>query len=64
MESEFFWLHCYYYKMKLIFPMSFLQRKAIKAEIANPATSSNRRNFMKKAALGGIALGRTHASVY
>jgi L-alanine-DL-glutamate epimerase-like enolase superfamily enzyme len=30
---------------------------AIKAEIANPATSNDRRNFLKKAALGGIALG-------
>jgi L-alanine-DL-glutamate epimerase-like enolase superfamily enzyme len=27
------------------------------AEISNPATSNNRRNFLKKAALGGIALG-------
>jgi L-alanine-DL-glutamate epimerase-like enolase superfamily enzyme len=32
-------------------------RKAIKAEIANPSTSNDRRNFLKKAALGGIALG-------
>jgi L-alanine-DL-glutamate epimerase-like enolase superfamily enzyme len=30
---------------------------AIKAEIANPATTNDRRNFLKKAALGGIALG-------
>jgi len=30
---------------------------AIKAEIANPKTSNDRRNFLKKAALGGIALG-------
>jgi len=30
---------------------------AIKAEIANPSTANNRRNFLKKAALGGIALG-------
>jgi L-alanine-DL-glutamate epimerase-like enolase superfamily enzyme len=29
---------------------------AIKAEIANPATTNDRRNFLKKAALGGIAL--------
>jgi L-alanine-DL-glutamate epimerase-like enolase superfamily enzyme len=33
------------------------EREAIKAEIANPATTSDRRNFLKKAALGGIALG-------
>jgi L-alanine-DL-glutamate epimerase-like enolase superfamily enzyme len=33
------------------------ERKAIKAELANPATTSDRRNFLKKAALGGIALG-------
>ena len=33
------------------------EREAIKAEIANPATASDRRNFLKKAALGGIALG-------
>jgi L-alanine-DL-glutamate epimerase-like enolase superfamily enzyme len=32
-------------------------REAIKAEIANPATSNDRRSFLKKAALGGIALG-------
>src|ERR1035437_6067980 len=30
---------------------------AISAEIANPGTSNGRRNFLKKAALGGIALG-------
>jgi L-alanine-DL-glutamate epimerase-like enolase superfamily enzyme len=30
---------------------------AIRAEIANPCTSNGRRNFLKKAALGGIALG-------
>ena len=30
---------------------------AIKAEIANPSTPNDRRNFLKKAALGGIALG-------
>ena len=30
---------------------------AIKAEIADQATTNNRRNFLKKAALGGIALG-------
>ncbi|MFY9152678.1 MAG: mandelate racemase/muconate lactonizing enzyme family protein [Prolixibacteraceae bacterium] len=33
------------------------EKEAIKAEIANPATSNNRRNFLKKTALGGIALG-------
>ncbi|MCX6261747.1 MAG: twin-arginine translocation signal domain-containing protein, partial [Bacteroidia bacterium] len=33
------------------------ERKAIKAEIANPKTSTDRRNFLKKAALGGVALG-------
>lgn len=30
---------------------------AMKAEIANPATSNDRRSFLKKAALGGIAIG-------
>lgn len=30
---------------------------AIQAEIANPATTNDRRNFLKKAALGGIVLG-------
>jgi L-alanine-DL-glutamate epimerase-like enolase superfamily enzyme len=29
----------------------------IRAEAANPSTSNDRRNFLKKAALGGIALG-------
>lgn len=33
------------------------EAKAIQAEIDNPATSNNRRNFLKKTALGGIALG-------
>jgi hypothetical protein len=33
------------------------EREAIKAEIANTATTNNRRSFLKKAALGGIALG-------
>ena len=33
------------------------QKEAIAAEIRNPATPSDRRNFLKKAALGGIALG-------
>ncbi len=31
--------------------------QAIQAEIANPATTNDRRNFLKKAAFGGIALG-------
>jgi L-alanine-DL-glutamate epimerase-like enolase superfamily enzyme len=31
--------------------------ETIKAEIADPSTSNDRRNFLKKAALGGIALG-------
>ena len=31
--------------------------EAFRAEIANPSTTDNRRNFLKKAALGGIALG-------
>ena len=33
------------------------EAQAIKAEIADPATTNDRRNFLKKAALGGIALG-------
>src|SRR5665647_742351 len=33
------------------------EREAVKAELNNPAISSDRRNFLKKAALGGIALG-------
>lgn len=33
------------------------QKEAVMAEIANPATSNNRRNFLKKTALGGIAIG-------
>jgi L-alanine-DL-glutamate epimerase-like enolase superfamily enzyme len=33
------------------------ESEAIKAEITNPSTSNDRRNFLKKAALGGIALG-------
>jgi len=32
------------------------EKEAIKTEIANPATTNDRRNFLKKAALGGIAL--------
>jgi L-alanine-DL-glutamate epimerase-like enolase superfamily enzyme len=33
------------------------ESEALKAEIANPATSNDRRSFLKKAAIGGIALG-------
>ncbi|MGE5394610.1 MAG: mandelate racemase/muconate lactonizing enzyme family protein [Candidatus Saccharibacteria bacterium] len=33
------------------------EAQAINAEINNPATSNNRRNFLKKTALGGLALG-------
>jgi len=33
------------------------EAEAIKAEIANPKTTSDRRNFLRKAALGGIAIG-------
>ena len=33
------------------------EKEAIKAEIANPSITSDRRNFLKKAALGGMALG-------
>lgn len=32
------------------------EKEAFKAEIANPITPNDRRNFLKKAALGGIAL--------
>jgi L-alanine-DL-glutamate epimerase-like enolase superfamily enzyme len=40
------------------------EQDAIKAEIANPSTSGDRRNFLKKAALGGIALsGFMHMSL-
>ncbi len=34
-----------------------VEKEAIQAEILNPATTTDRRNFLKKAALGGIALG-------
>ncbi|NLA49207.1 MAG: twin-arginine translocation signal domain-containing protein [Bacteroidales bacterium] len=34
-----------------------IERDKIKAEITNPATTTHRRNFLRKAALGGIALG-------
>jgi L-alanine-DL-glutamate epimerase-like enolase superfamily enzyme len=33
------------------------EREAVNSEIADPKTSNDRRNFLKKAALGGIALG-------
>lgn len=33
------------------------EAKSIKAELENPSTSNNRRSFLKKTALGGIALG-------
>ncbi len=33
------------------------EKEARQAEISNPATSNNRRNFLKKTAFGGIALG-------
>ncbi len=33
------------------------EAEAIKAEIADPSTSNDRRSFLKKAAMGGIALG-------
>jgi L-alanine-DL-glutamate epimerase-like enolase superfamily enzyme len=33
------------------------ENEALKAEINNPLTSDNRRNFIKKATLGGLALG-------
>jgi L-alanine-DL-glutamate epimerase-like enolase superfamily enzyme len=33
------------------------EAEAIRTEIANPSTPNDRRNFLKKAAIGGIALG-------
>jgi hypothetical protein len=33
------------------------EREAIKAEIANPVITSDRRKFLKKAVLGGVTLG-------
>ena len=33
------------------------EARAIQAEIENPQTGNNRRNFLKKAAFGGVALG-------
>ena len=37
--------------------MENAEREAKKAEINDPATGANRRDFLKKAALGGVALG-------
>ena len=37
--------------------MELAEKEAVKAEIDNPATTGSRRSFLKKAALGGIALG-------
>ncbi len=37
--------------------LEIAERDKVKAEISNPATGNDRRNFLKKAALGGIALG-------
>lgn len=37
--------------------LQMAESEAIRAEIDNPATTSSRRNFLKKTALGGIALG-------
>jgi L-alanine-DL-glutamate epimerase-like enolase superfamily enzyme len=34
-----------------------VEKETVKAEIENPGTGNNRRNFLKKTALGGIALG-------
>jgi len=34
-----------------------VSRDAIRTEINNPSTTSDRRSFLKKAALGGVALG-------
>jgi L-alanine-DL-glutamate epimerase-like enolase superfamily enzyme len=40
------------------------EKEAIRAEITNPATTSDRRNFLRKAVMGGIALrGLLHLSV-
>ena len=33
------------------------EKESVRAELNSPATSNDRRNFLKKAALGGIALG-------
>jgi len=54
--------------LKLITEKTRLQEKtainSINTELANPATSNDRRSFLKKAALGGIALGgMMHMSV-
>lgn len=37
--------------------MELAEAEAIKTEMADPSTSNDRRSFLKKAALGGIALG-------
>ena len=37
--------------------LEMAEADAIRAELNNPATSTSRRNFLKKTALGGIALG-------
>jgi hypothetical protein len=37
--------------------METAEADAARAEIENPSTGSDRRNFLKKAALGGIAIG-------
>ena len=37
------------------------EREAVKEEIQHPATSDNRRDFLKKAALGGV--GRVPATI-
>ncbi len=42
------------YKTKL---QEKTEEEALKVEIANPSTNDNRRNFLKKAALGGLAIG-------
>ena len=38
-------------------PEEIVQRNALKAEMNNPDTTRDRRSFLKKAALGGVALG-------
>jgi len=34
-----------------------MEKESIRSEISNPATNNDRRSFLKKAAIGGIALG-------
>lgn len=36
--------------------LQLLEAEAVQKEIENPATDNNRRNFLKKTALGGITL--------